>query len=63
MSQAKSKCSRCNGSGIIPCPGCQGSGRRSLEERSGKATKIVNCAGCQGRGIVPCGVCGGAGEK
>ncbi len=56
-----SKCTRCNGNGQIPCPGCSGSGTRSINE--GKASKVVNCAGCNGRGSVNCGSCGGSGAK
>lgn len=65
MSDEKKTCGRCNGSGTIPCPGCQGSGQqiRSIKEGFRNETKIVNCSGCSGKGITTCGVCGGSGNK
>lgn len=54
------KCTRCNGSGRITCPGCGGGGKRSINEGYNK-TRIVSCAGCNGSGVVTCGSCGGSG--
>lgn len=61
MSEEKKTCTRCNGNGQIPCPGCGGAGKKELLKEG--FSKIVSCAGCSGRGIVTCGSCGGAGKK
>lgn len=55
------KCNNCNGRGQVPCPACNGSGTKSLNE--GQKSKIVNCGGCNGRGTKTCGGCGGSGSK
>jgi DnaJ-class molecular chaperone len=64
MSQETKTCGRCSGSGIIPCPGCSGSGQlTNISEGFNKATQIVNCSGCRGKGTTTCGSCGGSGKK
>jgi DnaJ-class molecular chaperone len=65
MSEEKKTCTRCSGSGQIPCPGCGGSGKLQQINEGKKEgfSKIVSCAGCSGRGNVTCGVCGGSGQK
>ncbi|HZK93665.1 MAG TPA: hypothetical protein VFC67_05615 [Prolixibacteraceae bacterium] len=65
MSDIKSTCSKCNGKGIIKCPGCGGSGKLEQinEIRGETAIKVVSCAGCHGRGTRTCGLCGGSGQK
>lgn len=55
-------CSRCNGNGKIPCPGCGGRGAKS-QNKGLNETKVVNCSGCNGSGRVTCGGCGGSGKK
>ncbi len=65
MSSEKQTCTRCNGDGQIPCPGCGGSGKLEQINESAKEgfSKIVNCAGCGGSGKRTCGACGGSGKK
>jgi DnaJ-class molecular chaperone len=64
MSSEKNTCGKCSGSGQIPCPGCGGSGKASINEGKREGfSKIVSCAGCNGRGKVSCGSCGGSGKK
>lgn len=64
MSKEKSTCGRCNGIGLISCPGCGGSGKPSINEGKREGfSKIVSCSGCNGRGKVRCGSCGGSGRK
>lgn len=65
MSNEKTTCGRCNGSGQIICPGCGGSGttRRIDESSKEKIAKIISCAGCNGRGTRTCGSCNGSGQK
>lgn len=65
MSNEKSNCSKCSGSGQITCPGCGGIGKlvQINEGKKEGSSKIVSCAGCNGRGIRTCGVCGGSGKK
>jgi DnaJ-class molecular chaperone len=65
MNNEKETCSRCNGSGRIPCPACGGSGTaEQLNEGYEKREKrIVSCASCHGAGSRTCGSCGGSGKK
>lgn len=62
MSREKQTCSRCSGGGTINCPGCNGGGRKTINEGMNK-TRIVSCSGCNGSGRVTCGRCGGSGQS
>jgi len=50
------KCSRCNGTGEMECPKCQGRG-----ETVGIFTNT--CERCKGRGLVRCTKCSGVGQR
>jgi hypothetical protein len=66
MKNEKDKCTRCGGSGKIPCPSCGGRGTTGkLNEGFGKKEekRTVSCASCHGSGIRTCGSCGGSGHK
>ena len=64
MSQEKAVCSRCHGTGSIPCPACGGSGKlQNLREHVEKEKRVQSCAACHGSGKKTCGVCGGSGKK
>lgn len=58
-------CDHCHGSGVVKCPGCNGSGRESYEDgnyASGEVRmKTGPCSECGGTGRVPCEECNGKG--
>ena len=60
---ADKTCTKCNGKGKIPCPGCSGKRTtvRSINEGRTQLSKIVNCACCNGKSTVTCGKCDGKG--
>jgi len=66
------ECDRCGGGGSEPghapttCPGCGGSGYRTVQQRTilGVMNTTAPCAECRGRGVIisnPCAACGGDG--
>ena len=59
------KCIECNGTGIVPCDLCGGSGKwRALYRKRVKDQyQFVECPQCYGKGALPCSVCFGTGLK
>jgi DnaJ-class molecular chaperone len=72
MDEKKNECSKCNGTGNIPCQDCDGSGQSKVIITNNSdifsGTKIffgdspLDCETCQGAGHVECPDCNGSGE-
>jgi DnaJ-class molecular chaperone len=55
-------CKKCNGSGTIPCPACNGKGE-SKNNEGVKGFSWEPCACCEGKGYISCPNCEGSGEE
>ena len=59
---AESSCSKCGGTGKVPCEGCRGKGEVKDYSRK-EQVQWSSCAGCHGTGERTCSACGGTGKK
>lgn len=55
-------CRKCEVSGRIPCPKCEGSGEGSSQMPIARIQGIPNpCTRCEGEGTIECPICQGEG--
>lgn len=62
QSQFPRRCTRCHGTGRMPCESCNGRGEVYLGQRSRGAGDYGRCQGCAGLKVARCRSCGGSGN-